>query len=159
GLDGVLDGGRAAAVEAVVGAVLEMGSAAGGGSAVRRVGAARDHHLIDRAVVVGVGGQVLRHLGLHLGVGDVGRRGGGVEHIGGAGGQVGCGDELVAAAQVLVVLGDDVVLAGRAVLVAERDQRLRVGVVGRRGVLEARPPEDQDHLGGEDDRTAVVGRV
>jgi hypothetical protein len=68
-------------------------------------------------------------------VGDVGRRRRGVEPVGGARAEVGLLDELLGT-QVLVVLGDDVELVSGAELVAESDQRLRVLIVRRGGVLE-----------------------
>jgi hypothetical protein len=151
-LDGVLDGRGAFGEPGMVRAVLEVRSATGGVTGtVRRVRGARDDDLIDRAVVEGMARQIGIDLALHAGVGDVGRRRRGVEPVGGPRAEI---RKLNPG-----VLRDDLPGGAGAELVAERLQRLGVDEIGGRSVAEARPPEEEDHLGRDDDRAVVVGHV
>src|SRR6185312_11837509 len=141
GLNGVLGGRSAAADPAMVRAVGQARAAAGGARTVRRVGRLREDDFIDGAgVVAAMARRVGGDLGADGGVGDVGRRGRGVEQVGGARAEVGQRDGAVAAA----VLRDGVVLAGRSELVAEGLQGVGVREIGRGGVGEGRSPENED---------------
>src|SRR5437762_7947090 len=92
----------------------------------------RDEDFVDRGVVHAEVRDIPLHFALNGGIGDLGRRGGGVEPIRMGALEIRLRDVAVRAVVVIgaVVLGDDVVLAGRSALFAERFVCCWGGVVG-----------------------------